>query len=60
MTDRLKLSLTSENEMLGKILATHQGMIEGETLTTIHQAEDADGKELEIDEAFVVTLILKK
>lgn len=35
VTDRLQLSLTSENEVLQKILTTHQGMIEKETLTTI-------------------------
>lgn len=35
VTDRLQLSLSSENETLEKILATHQGMIEKETLTTI-------------------------
>jgi hypothetical protein len=33
--DRLQLALSSENETLEKILATHQGMIEKETLTTI-------------------------
>lgn len=60
VTDRLQLSLMSENDILGKILEKHQNMIEKETLTTIHQGENVDGKELEIDEGFIVTLILKK
>ena len=35
VTDRLQLSLNSENDMLAKILEKHQSMIEKETLTTI-------------------------
>lgn len=36
VTDKLQLSLSSDNELLGKILAAHQTMIEKETLTTIN------------------------
>ncbi len=69
VTDRLQLSLTSENEVLQRILATHQGMIEKETLTTIQRTtlptgrqEDKgqDTKEIEIDEDFIISLTLQK
>lgn len=62
VTDRLQLSLTSGNEILEKILTTHQSMIEKETLTTIQKTKDAgqDAKEIEIDEDFVVKLTLQK
>ena len=62
VTDRLQLSLTSENDMLEKILTAHQSMIEKETLTTIQRTKDKgqDAKEIEIDEDFVVKLTLNK
>lgn len=61
MTDRLQLSLTSENEILEKILTTHQNMIEKETLTTIERTSNLENaKEIEIDEDFVVKLTLNK
>lgn len=62
MTDRLQLSLTSENEMLQKILTTHQSMIEKETLTTIQRTKDKGkgAKEIEIDEDFIISLTLQK
>lgn len=62
VTDRLHLSLTSENEMLAKILEKHQSMIEKETLTTITIGHSnlKDAKEIELDEGFVMTLILSK
>ena len=60
VTDRLQLSLNSGNEMLGKILVTHQTMIEKETLTTIQLGKKEEGKELEIDEGFSVNMTLTK
>lgn len=61
VTDRLQLSLTSENDMLEKILIIHQGMIEKETLTTIERTSNLENaKEIEIDEDFVVKLTLNK
>ncbi len=61
VTDRLQLSLTSENEVLQKILATHQGMIEKETLTTIERTSNLENtKEIEIDEDFIISLTLQK
>ncbi len=61
VTDRLQLSLTSENEVLQKILATHQGMIEKETLTTIERTLNLENaKEIEIDEDFIISLTLQK
>lgn len=62
MTDRLQLSLASENEILQKILTTHQSMIEKETLTTIQRTKDKgkDAKEIEIDEDFIISLTLQK
>jgi isoleucyl-tRNA synthetase len=62
VTDRLQLSLTSENEMLAQILEKHQGMIEKETLTkrwTLN-VERWTFKELELDEGFIVFLTLQK
>jgi isoleucyl-tRNA synthetase len=62
VTDRLQLSLTSDNEMLAQILEKHLDMIEKETLTkrwTLN-AEHWTSKEIELDEAFVVELSLKK
>lgn len=62
VTDRLQLSLTSENEILQKILTTHQRMIEKETLTTINDKPSTinDSKEIEIDEDFIISLTLQK
>lgn len=62
VTDRLQLSLASENEILEKILTTHQSMIEKETLTTIELRTSnlENAKEIEIDEDFVVNLTLSK
>ncbi len=61
VTDRLQLSLTSENDMLEKILTAHQSMIEKETLTTIERTSNLENaKEIEIDEDFVVKLSLNK
>ena len=62
VTDRLQLSLTSENDMLEKILTAHQSMIEKETLTTIQRTKDKgqDAKEIEIDEDFIISLTLQK
>jgi hypothetical protein len=62
VTDRLQLTLTSDNDMLAKILAVHQGMIEKETLTTIERGTSnlENAREAEIDEGFVVTLTLSK
>lgn len=62
VTDRLQLSLASENEILQKILTTHQSMIEKETLTTIQRTKDKgkDAKEIEIDEDFIISLTLQK
>jgi isoleucyl-tRNA synthetase len=60
VTDRLQLGLTSENDMLGKILGVHQNMIEKETLTTIElQTSNLENpREVEIDEGFLVKLTL--
>lgn len=54
--DRLQLALTSENEMLVKILEKHQSMIEKETLTTITIGDSnlEDVKEIELDEGLVI------
>ena len=62
VTDRLQLSLTSENDMLAKILEKHQSMIEKETLTTITigNSKLKDAKEIELDEDFNVSLMLQK
>jgi isoleucyl-tRNA synthetase len=62
VTDRLQLTLTSDNDMLTKILEKHQSMIEKETLTTITIGDSnlKDAKEIELDEGFVTTLILSK
>lgn len=62
VTDRLQLSLSSENEILQKILTTHQSMVEKETLTTIQRTKDKgqDPKEIEMDEDFVISLTLQK
>lgn len=60
VTDRLQLSLTSENEMLGKILLAHQAMIEKETLTTIGKKNNENPKEVELDEGFMISLTLAK
>jgi len=59
VTDRLQLSLTSENDMLGKILSAHQGMIEKETLCTL-DTSSGQTKEVELDEGFVVVISLKQ
>ena len=58
--DRLQLALTSENEMLGKILSAHQGMIEKETLCTIGTKNEGSTKEVELDEGFTISLTLSK
>lgn len=74
MTDRLQLSLSSENPTLAQILQIHQGMIEKETLTTLDStsrparpsseypkldlAGMTNSKEVEIDEGFIVILSL--
>lgn len=62
VTDRLQLSLASENEILQKILTTHQSMIEKEALTTInHQLSTInEAREIEIDEDFIISLTLQK
>ncbi len=62
VTDRLQLALTSDNEMLGKILAVHQGMIEKETLTTVElqTSNPENTREVEIDEGFMIHLSLTK
>lgn len=56
VTDRLQLSLNSENDMLAKILEKHQSMIEKETLTTIIIGDSnlKDAKEIELDEGLVI------
>lgn len=62
VTDRLQLALTSDNDMLAKILAVHQGMIEKETLTTITVGEKnlENAREVEIDEGLILHLSLTK
>ena len=62
VTDRLQLSLTSENEMLAQILEKHQSMIEKETLTelTTWNSKLETPRNLELDEGFLVQLILYK
>lgn len=62
VTDRLKLTLTSDNDMLAKILEKHQSMIEKETLTTITIGDSnlKDVKEIELDEGFVINISLTK
>jgi isoleucyl-tRNA synthetase len=59
VTDRLQLSLTSANDMLGKILSAHQGMIEKETLCTL-STSSGQTKEVELDEGFMITISLQK
>ena len=60
--DRLQLALTSDSEMLGKILAVYQGMIEKETLTTIERSTSnlENAREVEIDEGLMIHLNLTK
>lgn len=58
--DRLQLALTSDNDMLGKILEKHQSMIEKETLCTIGMKNEGGAKEVELDEGFVVNISLTK
>lgn len=62
VTDRLQLTLTSDNDILAKILAVHQSMIEKETLTTIGRSTSnlENAREAEIDEGFTVSLTLSK
>lgn len=57
--DRLQLSLTSENDMFGKILEKHQGMIEKETLCTLGTSS-GQIKEVELDEEFMIVISLQK
>ncbi len=58
--DRLQLALTSDNDMLGKILEKHRSMIEKETLCTIGTKNEGGAKEVELDEGFVVNISLTK
>lgn len=58
--DRLQLALTSDNDMLGKILEKHQSMIEKETLCTIGMKNEGGAKEVELDEGFTISLTLSK
>lgn len=60
VTDKLQLSLSSDNELLGKILSAHQSMIEKETLCTLGAKNEGNIKEVELDEGFVITIVLHK
>jgi hypothetical protein len=60
VTDRLQLSLTSENDMLANILSTHQTMIEKETLTTMIDGVSSEEKILELDEGIQVEIRMRK
>ena len=60
VTDKLQLSLSSDNELLGKILSAHQSMIEKETLCTLGAKNEGNIKEVELDEGFVISLVLHK
>lgn len=56
VTDRLQLSLTSENEILANILKTHTQMIETETLCTFVETLKETSKNIELDEGIQVTV----
>ncbi len=56
VTDRLQLSLTSENEILANILKTHTAMIETETLCTLSVNLHSEEKVFELDEGIQVTV----
>ncbi len=62
VTDRLQLTISSDNDMFEKILEKHQSMIEKETLTSIQRTKDKgqSEKEVELDEGFIMSLVLTK
>lgn len=62
VTDRLQLIVSSDNDMFEKILEKHQSMIEKETLTSIQRTKDKgqSEKEVELDEGFIMSLVLTK
>lgn len=60
VTDKLQLSLSSNNELLVKILSAHQSMIEKETLCTLGTKNEGNAKEVELDEGFMISLTLTK
>ena len=61
VTDRLQLSLTSENPILTGILGAHRALIETETLCTITEVSQGESpKTVELDEGISVEIGLSK
>jgi isoleucyl-tRNA synthetase len=60
VTDRLMLSLTSENSLLLSLLGTHKDMIESETLCTLSQENLAWETVIDLDENLQIKIWLKK
>ncbi len=61
VTDRLQLSLTSENPILTGILTAHKALIESETLCTLVTTQSGeDSKIVELDEGISVIIVLSR
>lgn len=60
VTDRLQLSLTSENTILAGILSSHKELIESETLCTLAENLSSEEKIVELDEGFEIAITLQK